>query len=95
MHRGIRNRMTVRDRIFHTLTETFRPDRLEVIDESDQHKGHHGVHAGRVETHFRVIIESALFVGKSRVEQHRLVNAALKSELDAGVHALAIEARAA
>jgi BolA protein len=76
------------------LTETFKPLRLEVIDESDQHKGHHGVHAGRIETHFRVIIESTSFQGKSRVEQHRLINAALKAEIEAGVHALAIEAKA-
>jgi BolA protein len=85
--------MTVRDRIFHTLTETFKPDRLDVIDESDQHRGHAGVHPGRVETHFRVRIESAAFAGKSRIEQHRLVNSALKAELDAGLHALAIEAK--
>ena len=87
--------MSVRERIFHILTETFKPARLDVIDESDQHKGHHGVHAGRVETHFRVIIESAAFTGKSRVAQHRLINAALKDELDGGVHALAIEAKSA
>jgi BolA protein len=71
----------------------FKPDRLDVIDESDQHRGHAGVHADRVETHFRVIITSAAFQGKSRVDQHRLINAALKDELSAGVHALAIEAK--
>ncbi len=87
--------MTARDRIFHILTETFKPAKLEVIDESDQHKGHHGVHAGRVETHFRVIIESAAFAGKSRVDQHRMINLALKDELAGGVHALAIIARSA
>jgi BolA protein len=87
--------MTVRERIFHTLTETFKPTRLDVIDESDQHKGHHGVHGDRVESHFRVIIESGAFAGKSRVEQHRLINAVLKDELAAGVHALAIEAKSA
>lgn len=85
--------MTVRDRIFHTLTEAFKPTTLEVIDESHQHKGHAGVHGDRVETHFRVKIESADFAGKSRIEQHRLINAALKDELAAGVHALAIEAK--
>jgi len=85
--------MSVRDRIFHTLSETFKPGRLEVIDESDQHRGHVGVHPGRVETHFRVRIESMVFAGKSRIDQHRLINSALKDELDGGVHALAIEAK--
>lgn len=86
--------MTAQDRIFHVLTTTFKPARLEVIDESDQHRGHAGVHPGRVETHFRVRIESAAFAGKSRVEQHRLINAALADELAGGIHALAIEAKA-
>jgi len=87
--------MTVRERIFHILSETFKPIRLDVIDESDQHRGHAGVHAGRSETHFRVIIESGAFAGKSRVEQHRLINGSLKDELAGGVHALAIEAKSA
>lgn len=87
--------MMARDRISHILATTFKPVRLEVIDESDQHRGHAGVHPGRVETHFRVRIESAAFAGKSRVEMHRLINEALADELSGGVHALAIEAKAA
>jgi BolA protein len=34
------------------------------------------------------------FRGKSRVEMHRMINSALAAELAAGVHALAIEAKA-
>ena len=37
---------------------------------------------------------SQAFAGKSRLERHRLVNAALAEELAGGVHALAIVARA-
>ena len=46
------------------------------------------------ETHFRVKIAADAFRGVSRVEAHRLVNAALADEFAAGLHALAIEAKA-
>ena len=86
--------MTVKERITETLTRAFRPVSLEVVDESARHKGHPGWREGG-ETHFRVRIAAAAFKGKSRVEVHRMIHDALASELAAGVHALAIEARAA
>jgi BolA protein len=46
------------------------------------------------ETHFRLYIVSEAFRGKSRIERHRMINAALASELEGGVHALAIHAQA-
>lgn len=42
------------------------------------------------EDHFEVVVESHLFNGKSLVEQHRMVYAALGSALDGPVHALKI-----
>ena len=42
----------------------------------------------------RVRIVSPAFAGKSRLDRHRAVNALLKPELDAGLHALAVEAAA-
>ena len=85
--------MTVRDRIAQTLTAAFAPQRLDVLDESHRHVGHAGHRPGG-ETHFRVHIVSDVFRGKSRLERHRMVNAALAGELAAGVHALAIQANA-
>ncbi len=83
--------VAVADRIRATLTEAFAPCSLEVVDESDRHKGHVGA---RPEggTHFRIRIAAEAFRGKSRIEAHRLVYAALAGEIAAGVHALAIEA---
>jgi BolA protein len=81
------------DRIRARLTEAFAPASLEVVDESDQHKGHAG-HRPEGDTHFRVRIAAEAFRGKTRVEAHRLVNAAMKDEFARGLHALAIEARA-
>jgi BolA family transcriptional regulator, general stress-responsive regulator len=69
------------------------PMSLDVIDESDQHKGHAGHRPGG-ETHYRVRITAEAFRGKSRIEMHRTINALLASELSAGLHALAIEAKA-
>ena len=85
--------MTVRDAITNKLREAFAPESLDVVDESHLHEGHAGHRPGG-ETHFRVYIVSAAFKGKSRVERHRMINAALAGELAGSVHALAIKAEA-
>jgi len=85
--------MSAADRIRARLTEAFAPSDLQVIDESDRHKGHAGARPGG-ETHFRVRIVAEAFRGKSRVEAHRLINEALGAEFTRGLHALAIEAKA-
>ncbi len=69
------------------LTAAFAPEHLEVIDESHGHSVPRGA-----ESHFRVVVISAGFAGKSLVARHREVNAAAAAELKAGLHALAIEA---
>ncbi|WP_291666255.1 BolA family protein [Bosea sp. (in: a-proteobacteria)] len=84
---------TMADRITNKLGAAFAPRTLQVIDESHQHHGHGGWREGG-ETHFRVNIVSEAFRGKSRLERHRLVNAALAEELAERVHALAISAKA-
>ncbi len=82
--------MSVRDTIAEKLSVKFAPTHLEVIDESEKHRGHGGYREGG-ETHFRVRIASPLFTGQSRLAQHRAVMAALDAELKAGVHALPVE----
>lgn len=85
--------MTVADRIRGRLTEAFRPDAVEVVDESHLHKGHAG-HRPEGESHFRVRITARVFAGKSRVAIHRMIYAALAGEIQQGIHAVAIEAKA-
>ena len=75
------------------LTAALAPSHLAVINESAQHRGHMG-DDGSGESHFRVMVESAAFTGRSRVERQRLVNRALADLLAEKVHALAISARA-
>ena len=85
--------MTTTDIITNKLREAFSPGSLEVQDESHLHEGHAGHRAGG-QTHFRVYIVSDAFKGKSRVERHRMINAALAAELAGSVHALALHAKA-
>ena len=85
--------MNAEQRIIHTLKGAFHPARLNVVDESHLHKGHAG-HRPEGETHFRVTIASTAFDGKSRIEAHRMVNAALAGEFARGLHALAIRIEA-
>jgi len=85
--------MTMRETIINKLSEAFTPESLEVQDESHLHEGHAGHRPGG-ESHFRLYIVSDAFKGKSRVERHRMINAALAGELAGSVHALAIHAQA-
>lgn len=77
-----------------TLRAALVPTVLEVIDESAAHAGHAGANSTGFGTHFRVRIGGAVFAGRTRVAQHRLVYDALQKFTDAGLHALAIEIRA-
>jgi len=85
--------MSLKDWITATLRERLDPTRLVVEDESQQHFGHAGWREGG-ETHFRINVVSRAFEGKSRVERHRVINAALAGAFERGLHALAIQARA-
>lgn len=83
--------MGMEDRIRHTL-QSLSPAELEVIDDSEKHRGHGGWREGG-DTHFTVRIRAAALDGLSRVECHRRINAMLADEFARGLHALAIDAR--
>jgi BolA protein len=85
--------MSVTSTIRAKLTQAFEPVHLDVVNESHLHAGHRNS-PGTGESHFRVLIVSPLFAGKSRLARHRLVNEALASELEGKIHALALELRA-
>jgi BolA protein len=74
------------------LEATLGPTLLTLTDDSEQHRGHGGYNPAG-ESHFSLVIESASFAGKSRVERQRLVHAALGDLLKERVHALSITAR--
>lgn len=75
------------------LQQTFKPLVLEVVDDSHRHAGHRGARP-EGETHYSVYIVSAAFTGQTRLDRHRMVNAALADELTPDrIHALAVTAR--
>ncbi len=82
--------MAVEATIREKLVAALQPTRLDVVNESHLHAGHRGS-PGTGESHFRVLIVSPLFAGQSRLQRHRLVNAALAAELKGKIHALALE----
>lgn len=90
----------VGDRIRAKLQAALTPISIEVIDESHKHAGHAhavmrpGTATGAGGTYFQVKVVSDAFKGKSRVDRHRTINGLLADELNAGVHALAIDAKA-
>jgi BolA protein len=75
------------------LNSALSPTRLELVDDSEQHRGHGGYNPAG-ESHFSLTIESPAFAGKSRVERQRLVYAALGDLMRERVHALSIRAMA-
>ena len=83
--------MSLKTRIEEKLTIAFAPERLDVVDESHLHAGHQPDMTGTGETHMRVRIVSTRFTGMPRLARHRAITDLLKPELDAGLHALAVE----
>jgi BolA protein len=73
--------------------EALSPSRIELVDVSEDHRGHGGYNPAG-ESHFTLAIQSPAFAGKSRVERQRMVYAALGELMDARVHALSIRASA-
>ena len=61
---------------------------VEVVDESHLHAGHAGAASGG--GHFRAVIVSAHFEGRSSVERQRLVYTALSAEMGRDIHALSM-----
>ncbi len=65
------------------------PSRLEILDESESHRGHGGWREGG-ETHFRIRMASPDFAGLNHVARHRLVHRTL-GDIVPRIHALALE----
>jgi BolA protein len=75
------------------LNSALSPTSIELIDDSEQHRGHGGYNPAG-ESHFTLRIQSPTFAGKSRVERQRMIYAALGELMRERVHALSIRATA-
>lgn len=78
---------TRHNKIEEILEKEFVPEFKEIINESKNHSV-----PKNSETHFKVIIVSNKFIGKSKIEIHREINSKLKEEFSSGLHALSIVA---
>ena len=82
--------MSITEEIRTRLKEAFQPSELDVVDDSESHRGHAGYRDGG-ESHFNVRIRSTAFEGQSRLQRHRAVHAALGSDLVGRIHARALD----
>jgi BolA protein len=77
-------------RIRAALEQELAPLQLDIKDDSAKHAGHAGAREGG---HFRVRLVSEAFRGKSAIERHRLVFAAVAGLMGRDIHALNIDAK--
>ena len=82
--------MSKRQEMETRLREAFAPRELEVVDDSESHRGHAGFQEGG-ESHFNVRIRAAGFAGMNRLARHRAIHTALGPDLIARIHALALD----
>ncbi len=81
--------MSVKETIEAKLSAALTPVQLDVVDDSESHRGHGGWREGG-ETHFNLLIVADAFVDKTRVARQRLVLDALAEEMTGAIHALSM-----
>lgn len=81
--------MSIGEEMRERLTAAFHPTVLEIVDDSERHRGHAGFQEGG-ESHWRVTIEADAFDGMSRVARHRAVHEAL-GDVVGRIHALELK----
>ncbi|WP_227271459.1 BolA family protein [Roseobacter weihaiensis] len=82
--------MSKRQQIEDRLRDAFAPRALEVVDDTESHRGHAGFTEG-VESHFNVLIRADQFADMNRLARHRAIHSALGPKLISEIHALALD----
>ena len=72
------------------LEAAFEAEHIEVIDESEDHRGHSGYMEGG-QSHFRVRLKVPAMATMSRLQRHRAVHGAIGADLMGRIHALALD----
>jgi BolA protein len=78
------------EKIRQLLTARLAPVELVIRDDSAAHAGHAGAREGG---HFSVLVVSEQFAGRTRLQRHQLVYAAVAELMRTDIHALRIQAR--
>lgn len=82
--------MGIADEMRKALEAEFSPTVLEIVDESERHRGHAGYQEGG-ESHWHITISAPAFENMNRVARHRAVHAALGPNIVGRIHALALK----
>ena len=80
------------DQAIRERLQALEPQAVDLVDESEAHRGHAGYREGGG-THWRLSIVSPRFSGQSTVARHRMIYQALGALMQHPIHALAITAR--
>ena len=82
--------MNRKQRINKILSNKFNNFLLEIIDNSNLHKGHNNF-TGSDETHIKIILTRKDNSPHNRLNIHRIINSLLKEEFNSGLHSLEIK----
>ncbi len=82
--------MNRKQRIDKILSKKFNDFLLEIIDNSNLHKGHNNF-TGNDETHMKIILTKTNKITTNRLNIHRTINHLLKDEFKSGLHSLEIK----
>ena len=82
--------MNRKQRINKILSKKFNNFLLEIIDNSNFHKGHNNF-TGNNETHIKIILTKKNKIPINRLNIHRIINNLLEEEFKCGLHSLEIK----
>ena len=82
--------MNRKQRIDKILSNKFKDFLLEIIDNSNLHKGHNNF-TGNDETHIKIILTKKNRLPINRLNIHRTINKLLEDEFKSGLHSLEIK----
>ena len=82
--------MNRKQRIDKILSNKFDNFLLEIIDNSNFHKGHNNF-TGSDETHIKIILTKKDSSPFNRLNIHRIINSLLEEEFRSGLHSLEIK----
>ena len=82
--------MNRKQRINKILSKKFNDFLLEIIDNSNLHKGHNNF-TGNDETHIKIILTKINKIPINRLNIHKIINNLLEEEFKSGLHSLEIK----
>ena len=82
--------MNRKQRIDKILSKKLNDFLIEIIDNSNLHKGHEGF-TGSNETHIKIILTKKDRTPSNRLRIHRIINSLLEKEFNSGLHSLEIK----